>query len=246
MNGLGERATRPSFTVELVGIPGSGKSRLARWLATELGRQGVPVAEPQRRYDSTVPAGRRITRKAVACTAVGLTAPAHTARLVGRLAQSGQSRSADVAGRLVQLLVARDVARRAARQRGVSVVDEGLMQALWSVGLRGDLSRGLPLVTALEHEQPADLLVVLRVPSEVALTRLSARSSQHSRIQLVPESDRLAELKRGARLLDELVEWWVSRPGGPREVCALAHVEEDSQERAQLLERLYAAAAGLG
>lgn len=246
MNGLGERTARPSFTVELVGIPGSGKSRLARLLATELGRRGVPVAQPQRHYDSTVPAGLRITRKAVACTAVSLAAPAHTARLVGRLAQSGQSRNADVAGRLVQLLVARDVARRAARHPGVSVVDEGLVQALWSVGLRGDLSPVLPLFTAVEHEQPADLLVVLRVPSEIALSRLSARSSQHSRIQLVPESDRLAELKRGARLLDELVEWWVSRPGGPREVCALAHLDEDSPERAQLLERLYAAAAGLG
>lgn len=242
MTGSGSLVAAPSFTVELVGIPGSGKSRLARMLAAELGGRGVAVAQPQRRYESTVPAGRRLTRKAVACVAAGATAPVHTTRLVRRLARSGQAGPGDVAGRLVQLLVARDVAGRAARRTGVSVVDEGLVQALWSVGLHGDVSAVLPVLEHGLREPLADLLVVLQVPEDLALARLSSRSSQHSRIQQLPEAARLAELKHGTRLLCDLVAWWSSRPGRPRETVVLTHPEEVSDEREQLLERICGAA----
>lgn len=242
MTGPGSPRAPVTYTVELAGIPGSGKSRLARALAAELHGRGLPATQPQRRLYSSVSPSLRLSRKALACLSAGAAAPAHTARLARWLAHSGQSGPADVAGRLVQLLVAEAVARQAARRPGVTIVDEGIVQALWSVALRGDVSTVLPAFDATAAAPSADLLVVLRVPAEVALARLSARHSLHSRIQLLPEPGRLVELKRGMRLLDELVEWWSSRPGSARGVYVLTEPEEDSDERERLLDRICLAA----
>jgi hypothetical protein len=205
-----------------------------------LDERGLPVAQPQRRLYPSVPPALRLSRKAVACLSTGAAAPRHTARLVRALSRSGQDGATGVAGRLVQLLVAETLIRQSARRQGVSILDEGPLQALWSVGLRGDVS---PVLPVLDGAPPADLLVVLRVPADVALDRLAVRSSRHSRVQLLPEETRVAEMARGTDLLDDLVEWWSGRPGGAREVCVLSRPEEDSDERDRLVERICRAAS---
>jgi thymidylate kinase len=229
-------------TVELAGVPGSGKSRLARTLAAALQERGVAVGQPQRRLSPDVPRGLRLSRKALMCLSAAAAAPLHTARLAGGLARSAQDAPADLAARLVQLLVAEAVARRAAGRGQVSIVDEGVVQALWSVGLRGDVAPVLTVLDGGAAAPRADLLVVLRVPAELALARLSARDSMHSRVQLVPEPARFTEMERGIRLLDRLVEWWSGPPGAARATCVLTHAEEDSDERDRLVERICRAA----
>lgn len=230
------------FAVELVGLPGAGKSRLARTLAQGLADRGVAVTQPQLPFSVAVPAPRRLLRKSVACAAEAMLAPPLTARLIWSVLHSGQEGGAWMA-RAIQLVVARHVARAAA-PGGVSLVDEGIVQALWSVGLRGDPS---PVLSALhdQHELQADLLVVLRPSPELALARLTARSSRHSRVQSLPERSRLAELTRGAVLLDELVAWWTERPGGSGELVVLSRPEEeDGEAREELLSRICAAVTG--
>jgi AAA domain len=234
------RAAR-SLTVELAGLPGSGKSRLARMLVRGLGERGIPVSQPQAPMGVSVPTARRLARKAAACATTAVSAPRHTTRLAQGVLASGQPSRPDAAARLVQLLVALNVAALPGGTPGVSIVDEGLVQALWSIGLRGDVSGVLGAFDFWQREL-ADVLVVLRVPLDVAQARLNARTSQHSRTQLLPESARLAELERGAVLLDELVEWWAGRPPAGRQVCVLSRSEEESDERAQLLDRISALA----
>jgi len=235
-------APAAGFVVELVGVLGSGKTRLARTLAARLEGQGLAVAQPQRRFYTSVAPAVRLSRKALACLSVGAAAPGHTVRLAAGLARSTQEGPADMASRLVQLLVAEAVAREAASRPGVSIVDEGVVQGLWSVGLRGNALPVLHLFDGVAPAPAADLLVVLQVPAEVALDRLSARPSRHSRIQLIPEEDRLAEMKRGMDVLEDVVEWWSSRPDTAGKVCVPSHPEEDSDERDQLLDQICAAA----
>lgn len=232
----------PALCVELVGIPGSGKSRRARNLAERLGERGAAVGQPQARLAPSVPTGRRLARKAVACGSTAATEPGTAVRVVGSILRSGQPGPGQALGRVVQWLVAEDVATRAARRPGVSIVDEGLVQALWSIGLRGDVRPVLAVLDAAPRRAPAGLLVVVRVPPELALARLAARSSRHSRTQLLDESERLAELERGARLLDELVDWWSGRCPD-RTVTTLDGADDDAPDHDRLLDRICASPA---
>ena len=227
--------------VELVGLPGSGKSRRARTLAGRLAERGVVVHQPQARLGPAVPTGRRLARKAVACGAAAVTAPVRTVQTVRGVVRSHQPGPADLAARVVQLLVAQDVAARAARRAGVSIVDEGQVQALWSIGLRGDVGPVLAALDAGSRRRPADLLVVVRVPPEVALTRLARRASRHSRTQGLDEHAGLAELRRGAALLDRLVDWWSAAAPGAGATVTLDGTADDAADLDQLLDRICAA-----
>lgn len=233
------------WSVELAGIPGSGKSRRARLLADLLAERGIRVHQPQAAFAPSVPTTRRLVRKATASAAVALAAPAPTARMVRALVRSGQPRAADLVGRVVQWQVTQAVAGRS-RRDGVAVLDEGHVQALWSVGLRGDLT---PVLAQLDargstfRARAADLLVVVDVPPEVALARLERRRSRHSRTQRLDRSERLAELQRGAALLDRLAAWWPGRPGTDPEVVRLDGTAGDGADLDRLADRIGAAAA---
>jgi thymidylate kinase len=240
-DGADSRGLTQRFCVELVGLPGAGKSRLARTLTEGLTRRGISVTQPQASLGPSVPTGRRLARKAVASGATALAAPVTTARVVRGVVRSGQPTRADLAKRVVQWLVAQEAMARAARHAGPSIVDEGLVQALWSTGLRGDVEPVLAVLDRSRRWFSPDLLVVVTVPPELALSRLVARSSQHSRTQLLPEHERLVELERGARLLDRLVDWWGSgRANRSREVLVVNGTEDDAGGHTLLLERLSA------
>ncbi len=230
--------------MELVGIPGAGKSHLARHLADGLTARGVAAVEPQASLGPSVPAGRRLARKAVASGSATFAAPVTTARVVRSVVGSGQPTAAGLARRIVQWLVAQDATAKAARRDGVSIVDEGLIQALWSIGLRGDVEPVLAVLDRSRRWCSPDLLVVVTVPPELALSRLATRRSQHSRTQLLAAVDeRLVELQRGARLLDRLADWWAgSSAPGAREVLVVSGAEDDATGRDQLLDRVVALA----
>jgi hypothetical protein len=232
----------PGLTVELVGIPGSGKSRLARTLTAELSGRGLAVSLPQVPFGPGVPVGLRLARKAGAVGAAALSAPRSTAQLTRAVVRSGQPGAADLAGRLVQLLVAQNTAVRSLRLPGVSVLDEGLVQALWSIGIRGNVASLLDGWVPPAPPSAQQLLVVLHTAPEVALERLANRTSQHSRTQLLPERDRLEELKRGVKLLDELAAWWSSRPGAARRVYPLVEDASGNKDVSPLVELICATA----
>ncbi|MGY1620127.1 hypothetical protein ACI797_25595 [Geodermatophilus sp. SYSU D00691] len=224
-----------AVTVELAGIPGSGKSRRARALAGLLTDRGVTVHQPQVRLGPAVPTLPRLARKAGACAAAALAAPGTTAGVARAVVASGQPGTGDVAARLVQWLVAERTTARAARRGGVGLVDEGEVQALWSTGLRGAVDPVLAALDAAGHRGAADLLVVVDVPAEVALARLTARRSRHSRVQALGERDALAELQRGIRLLHRLTRWWA---GGGGQVVTLDGTVDDDPGLVELADRL--------
>jgi thymidylate kinase len=227
----------PGLTLEVAGLPGSGKSRLVRSLTAALTERGLAVRQPQACYSPTVPTAERLSRKALACARVGTRSPVATARLARALLRSGQPGAGDLAGRMVQLLVAQSAVRRS-RPAGVDILDEGVVQSLWSVGLRGDVR---PALEALAHPgawPTADLLVVLAVAPELAAERLRSRRSRHSRLQELPDDELLAATRSGQKRLDELVEWWTTRPGVPGELFVVNGAEEDGDDRHRLAQRV--------
>lgn len=237
MSGAAGHAGTRGLTVEFAGIPGAGKSRLVRTFAAGLAARGVPVGQPQAQLGPATPTGRRLARKALASAAAILDAPGTSARVVRAIAGSGQPAAGDVAGRVVQWLVAQRVTAESRHREAVSLVDEGVIQCLWSIGLRGDVEAVLAGLASRAVHRP-DVVVVVRVAPEIALERLTARSSRHSRTQLLPESERLAELTRGHDVLERLVEWCSSAASLP--VVELAGTDDAAEDRERALDRLAA------
>ncbi|MCA0144864.1 AAA family ATPase [Blastococcus sp. LR1] len=224
--------------VELVGIPGAGKSRLAQALTADLAARGIVTRQPQAPFGPSVPTTRRLARKASVAGAAAVRSPVTTSRVL-RGAARGQHGLGNLAGRLVQWLVAQGVLASAPRDE-VCVLDEGPVQALWSMGLRGDVG---PVLAALEDPaawRSPDLLVVVEVPPELALARLAARPSRHSRTQQLPVGEQLSELQRGADLVDRLAQWWAGSAPDAREVLHVSGAGDAGAGYPELLDRIAA------
>jgi hypothetical protein len=111
-------------------------------------------------------------------------------------------------------------------------MDEGPLQALWSVGLDGDWGEALEALDRHGYLR-ADLAVVLDVSPSTALARLERRAQPHRRLDRIPGTEeKLALLERGSLLLGRLVSEWVKRHG-PETVLRL-----DSEQPARTAEQI--------
>jgi AAA domain len=226
-----ERRLPRSIVVEFCGLPGAGKTSLSS--AVEQEWDGLLVSRPTRRIAPDVPAGRRLSRKLGLVAAEATRRPLLEARVAHRIARSRQPGAGEAAKRWIQWASTQSLMGRARRAPGVHVFDEGVLQALWSLALRGDPSATLRVLRDSTGRWSApDLVIVLDPPVDLLVRRLRDRSSEHSRLQRLADDVELrAELVRGRSLLERLVAWWdetsriegsVARIGGERHDAAAA------------------------
>lgn len=196
-----------SVVVELLGLPGAGKSTLANALARELAARGRTMTVATQSVAAGTPAARRFGAK------LGLV----TRELVGRrgasvlairaVAASQQAGPSAALHRMVAWLVGQRLVG-AARDGAVdAVVDEGGLQALWSVGLAGD-HRGLLDAWRARPERwsVGDVVVVLVPPTATIGARLAGRADPHSRIERLDGVRRHEALARGEAVLRDIVD----------------------------------------
>lgn len=217
----------PSCIVELCGLPGAGKT----WLASALGQEeGTLVTSmPALGIGPEVPTARRLSRKLGLVAAASIRRPALEATMAKRIWRSGQPRPGDTASRWVQWTGTQALMSRARQAPGVHLFDEGVIQALWSLGLRGDPAGVLEMLTGTPGRwSRPDLVVVVDPPIDLLVRRLRDRPSQHSRVQRIDDDDELhAELVRGRSLLDRLLAWWEEVAEGEASVVRVVDEQED-------------------
>lgn len=202
------RQTQPGSVIELCGLPGAGKTTLASALVHELAGYDLSVRTGASAVAAEVPGLRRVSVKMALTLAEMLAHPAGTASCTASIARSNPPSVADLGHRAVQWAVTQRLLRAAHRRAGLHVFDEGLIQTLWSVGLRGNVDHTLRALDTLHGWTGPDLLVVVEAPEDVVLERLVSRGSRHARSQALDPARRRIELEHGQRLLDLLVDWW--------------------------------------
>jgi thymidylate kinase len=196
----------PGLVVELVGLPGSGKSTLAGALVARMRADGVPCEVADAVVSARVRRGVRVLRRGVLAAGQGARFPASAWRAALLLARSGQSSRRDVAAVLAQWLATERLVARGRRASGVRLLEEGLVQTTWTALLRSrDLAAADLWATVPAASRP-HLVLHLDVPPDLAAYRLATRASQHSRVQRVAPKRRVAELRRGQALLDEILQ----------------------------------------
>ena len=206
----------PGFVVELFGLPGSGKSHLTAEALRIAADIGQPVNLPFERVGPSVPSLPRMARKLGLAAGQMLRRPVPSFTTMRSIAISQRPRTEGL-GRCVQWAITQRLLTRAGRSPGVHLLDEGLLQALWSVGLRGDVT---PTLRSLERRSGRyavpDLVVTVHASIDEIEDRLAGRLSRHSRLQETPDPiDRRRELARGAELVGSLVAWWERIAPGP-------------------------------
>lgn len=202
-----------TVSVEICGLPGAGKSVLAPDVAAQLLAAGVRT---RAMTAATSPDLGPITRATAKARLAG-THLVHTPRLTpliaAAVARDPQRRLTDRGRKLINWLASQEQLRRSVGTGDVWLFDEGPIQALWSIGLWGDHRPLLDrLDGAAQRLRLTDQLVFLRCRPEAAAARLEHRRDPHSRIERICDpAERSRHLRRGAALLEELVDEWERR-----------------------------------
>lgn len=194
-----------SLAVELCGLPGAGKTTVARMACARLDAAKVSCEIADRDISAAATSRQRVRRRVVSALRESTRHPLRTSAAASAVLASGQSRPRDTVAVLAQWLAARDLVAASRRAPGVHLFEEGVLQRLWTLGLRSDHDVSQRLWRNLDPARRTDLVVVLDLPAAEAVARLRGRRSRHSRVQLLAPDAMLEELERGKRLLDDLV-----------------------------------------
>lgn len=205
--------------VELCGLPGAGKTSLASALGHV--QDGASFLRPTLGIAPDVSAERRLARKLGLVAVETIRRPVLEAKIASRIGRSGQPGTVEAVSRWVQWASTQSLMGRARGTPQVHLFDEGVVQALWSLALRGDPAATLGTLSgSVGRWSFPDVVIVLDPPVELLVRRLRDRRSAHSRLQRLSDDAELhAELVRGRALLDRLITWW--RSAAPAEASVI-------------------------
>ena len=198
--------------IELCGVPGAGKSLIARELVTELRGLGRDASLPLEEVSPRRPRSYRVARKLGRAAMEVTRHPWASAGTVRAVIRSGQPTRRDVAVRSLNWLVLRAALRRARASVGYHVIDQGLVQELCSLGFCGDAQAVIDVADPGVALLAPDLILVVEVELGLADQRLESRPGRESRLE-ADGVDRRRELERHGRLGEELLASWLEHFG---------------------------------
>ncbi len=221
--------------VEFLGLPGVGKSSLSRCVAEILDRERLPVAEPTYRLDHGPSPLERAMRKSWHVAREIVAHPGYAAQSAAALRTTRQESAALLCTMTFNWLLVSALMRRARRSSGVTLFDQGIFQALWSIGLGSAAGAIRGMGRVLEGSAPtADAVIVLEASTERVARRLAERRGRDSRADRWAADD-AARFSRSVALLaevEELLRAAGRRSGGPRVIRVRNESDSDLEANA--------------
>jgi hypothetical protein len=172
--------------VEFVGLPGAGKSEVSRAAARVLRARNLPVSEPSYELDHATPPARRLVSKLWLAARGWARSPRESRFWMQTLVEAQDDGPNWLRAVAMNWFYLMGSLQRWSAVPGIHVFDQGLLQALWSVGYaarRPDII-STRLLSRLDRALPPRALVVLvdaGVPT--ILKRLEQRPAGRSRLE---------------------------------------------------------------
>lgn len=194
-------------SIEFFGLPGSGKTRISRELMRLMRANDLCVSFS----GDWMGDGKHATWRTLRRLRLVLgEAPRHFGNLYrgARLIWSRSEGVADGLHSLWNFLSVEAMASRQLRGHGILVLDQGLVQAIWSARMRETQDGPAAGWHALVEDAWLGqcLFVQVECSLDVAIERLAARKARTSRMQRPGQLQELALWSRGAALVTELGE----------------------------------------
>lgn len=196
------------IVIEFFGLPGAGKTTLSKRLTELLRERGATVDNPSNDMDH-IPAGlRRIIRKLHFVIRELSHHPASSLRAALTISGHRQGSTKGLIKVLVNWWFVADLLRTRDGSAHFRILDQGICQALWSIGLTGKAGNLLAHCDNLIFESiPFPHVVVLvEANIETVVERLTKREGRNSRIEQVPMQEQRQLLLHGLLLYQRIVQ----------------------------------------
>jgi hypothetical protein len=175
------------FIVEFVGLPGAGKSTVSHAAATALRDDGRPVTERSFEIAHRIGGVARRLTKLLLVARLLLRRPGPALALLAGVARIRQRDRFQGLVKTLDLIAVCGLIADLSRRPGIHLLDQGFFGGLWSIGFGAVAGAPLgPLIAAGSRccgTPPADLVVILDVPTAVVVDRLKQRPGAASRLE---------------------------------------------------------------
>jgi glycosyltransferase involved in cell wall biosynthesis/predicted kinase len=232
-------ATSSICAIELFGLPGAGKTTLAKHLVEQLRGQGRTVRFSQDIMgDQLRPWPRSARRLALMAKALPLH-PRTAVKCAGNL-EIGRSSTRDKLKSLWNFYSVMAMSLSQRRDGGeLSIMDQGLVQAVWSARVHGSPGdrTNIASILAAAGGLKQTLFVHVRAPIDTARLRLENRKANTSRMQRADRIDDDALWERGERTASDLAHCIKhelrSRSRLAHLITVISDLESDPEENAK-------------
>lgn len=167
-------------------MPGSGKSTISHAVAGLLRDRDDEVREPTRIVDRLPSRRARRTRKFQLAAAECVRRPGRTIEGAGAILRTSQASPAGYSLSILNWVYLAGLYRQAARQPGISLFDQGILQAIWSVAARGgsvsEQASGSWVDRAAAVLGPGAVAIFVDADDPVLRSRLAGRIDGMSRL----------------------------------------------------------------
>jgi glycosyltransferase involved in cell wall biosynthesis/thymidylate kinase len=202
---------KKGILVEFIGLPGSGKSTLNYEVAEVLKDRGIRVESPTMDITKRFIFFRVPVKLYFFCSET-IFHPFFSLKLYSFIISTEQKGLNNLVKVFFNLSYVVNLIRRSKRNRQISLLDQGIIQALYSI----IFSAGLDIDDIIKRipELPLpDLVVSLQVSKENVLKRINRREYIQSRIEFYGESERYNFLEKAENILNKLESYIKSNKG---------------------------------
>lgn len=195
-----------TLIVEFIGLPGVGKSTLSHHIAEEMRNDHKSVSELSNYHSHHRSRFSQALRVRALALKTLFLKPRHSYASIRTIGQSKQQSFSETKNMGLSWLYNSELTRQLGRTCGVHILDQGLIQAVWSVAMRAKSQSWIDLMDLLKVNYNCRVLVVwVTAGIPTVLARIHGREREQSRFDGMSENLMRSVMERGSSVFDQIM-----------------------------------------